>query len=177
MNLISSSDIWGYLHKHTHTHTNTHTHTVIIFKGLKWIDVSVFQKACCSSWGSKLGSQLLHWILIMSALMNLISSTGLWGYVHTHAHTHTHTHTHTPTQTYTVIIIKGLKWICFSGRDGLILFLRTWAWLQHLHWILKMSANIFDVLFWPKVLPAHTRTHTHTHTNTHTHTHMLSNNN
>jgi len=83
-----------------HTHTHTHTQPVIIINIFKWIDVSLIQKACCSLWGPKLGSLLLHWILIMSALMNLMSCTGL---EISCAHTHTHTHTHT------LIIIKGLK--------------------------------------------------------------------
>jgi len=92
-------------HTHTHTqtqtHTHTHTHPVIIIKGLKWIDVTVIQMACCSSGGPKLGSQHLHWILIMSALMNLMSVSDLWGYLHTQVHTHSHTHTHTQTHTQT----------------------------------------------------------------------------
>jgi len=84
MKLMSSSGLRGYFHTHTHTHTHTithththkHTHTVIIIKGLKWIDGSVFQMAYCSSSVPKLCSQCLHWILLMSALMNLMSSSG-----------------------------------------------------------------------------------------------------
>jgi len=93
-------DIWT-------TNTLRHTHTVLIIKGLKLIGGSVFQMSCFSFWGPKLGSHHVHWILIMSALMNL--SPHLDSEVtctHTRAHTHTQTHTHT--YTHTVIIIKAL---------------------------------------------------------------------
>jgi len=169
MNLMSSSSLWCYLHTHTHTHT--HTQTVIIIKGLKWIDGSVVQMACCSSWVPKLGSQHLHWIVIMSALMNLMSSSGLWGYLHTHTCACTHTHTHI----ITVIIIKGLKWI--DGSVVQMACCSSWGpklGSQLLLWILIMSTEWFDFLFWPLRLRAHTRTHTHTHTHTHTRTHSLS---
>jgi len=168
MNLMSFSLLKLHAHTCTHTHTlrHTHTHTVIMIKVLKWIDGSVFQMACCSSWGPKIGSEHLQWMLTMSALMNLMSSSGLWGYMHTHAHRHTHTHTHT----HTVIIIKGLKWIdgsviqmdCCSSRVPKL-------GSHHLHWIFIMSvSNEIDVIFWSLSLPAHTRTHTHKHTHTHT---------
>jgi len=57
MNSMSSSGLWDYLntrvrahtHTDTHTHTHKHTHKVIIIKGLKWIDGSVVQMACCYS--------------------------------------------------------------------------------------------------------------------------------
>jgi len=160
VNLMSSSCFWGYPHTHAHTHTHKHTHTVIIIKGFKWIDGSVVQMALCYSWGPKLGSQYLHWILIMSALMNLMS---LLASEFTCTNTHTHTHTHT------VIIIKGFKWIdCCCPSWGPKLG------SQHLHWILIMSSlmNLMSLLA-SEVTCAHTQTHTHTdtHIQTHTHTH------
>jgi len=120
--------------------------------------------ACYSSWRPKLGSLHLHWILIMPALMNLMSSSGLWGYLHTHAHTHKNTHTHTHTHTITIIIIKGLKWI--DGTVVQIAFCSSWGpklVFQHLHCIFIMSG---EWIWCPLRLPAHTRTHKHTHTHT-----------
>jgi len=141
MNLMSSSGLWGYLHTHanTHTHIDTHTNTVIIIKGLKCIDGSVVQLAWWSSWGPKLGSENLHWILIMSALMNLMSSSGLWGYLNTYAQTHTHTHTRTQTHTHrnTVIIINGLKWI-----DGSVVHMACSS-----SWVPKLVPSIYTGYF------------------------------
>jgi len=150
---------------HTDTHTHTHTHRVIMIKGLKWIDGSVLLMAFSSSWAPNLSSQHQHWILIMPALMNLMSSSGLWGYLHTHARAHKHTHTHT----HTVIIIKGLKWIDGSVVQMACCSLRTYAWFPASTLdTYNICHNEFDVLLWPLRLPAHTSTHKH---NTHIHTH------
>jgi len=191
MNLMSSSGLWGYLNTrvpththtdtHTHTHTHTHTQTVIIISGLKMIDGSLVQMACCFSWGPKLGSQHLRWIIIMSALMNLMSFSGFWGYLHTHTHTHKHTHTHnTQTHTHTVIIIKGLKWI--DGSVVQMACCSSWgpklgSQLLHSIFIMSTLMNLMSSSgLWGYLLKhVHTYTHTHTHTQTNTHTH--SNNN
>jgi len=172
MNLIPSSGLWGYLHTHahthtTHTHTDTHTHTLIIITGLKWIDGSLVRMAYCSSWGPNLGSKHLHWIIFISAAMNLMSSSGLWGYLHTHTHTHTYTHTHT--HSHTEILIKGLKWI--DGSVAQMPCCSSWGpklGAHPLYWILIMSA----LMKWCPLLDSKfTSTHTHTHTHTHRHTH------
>jgi len=179
MNLMSSSGLWVYLHTQAHTHTqthkHTHNHTAILIKGLKWIYGSVVQIACCCSWGPELGSQHLHWILIISALMNLVSSSGLWDYLHIHVHGHTNTHKHT----HTVIIIKGLKWI--DGSVFQVACCSSWGpklGSQHLHWILIMSdlMNLMSSSYLWGYLQTRARTHTHKHTHTNTHTHSHCNN-